>query len=74
MKTLPVNMDMCLHFISPFQVTDVRVENVNERPTEKNIFNGKNSDKIIGKEYLAALKRPVVLQWTRGKVKTKTLF
>ncbi|XP_060102991.1 microsomal triglyceride transfer protein large subunit [Heteronotia binoei] len=50
-------------------ITDVTVENVNERPTHKNIFNGKNTDKIIGKEHLAALKRPVILQWTRGKVK-----
>ncbi|XP_015271476.1 PREDICTED: microsomal triglyceride transfer protein large subunit [Gekko japonicus] len=51
-------------------VGNVTVENVSERPTNKNIFDGKNTDKIIGKEYLAALKRPVVLQWTRGKVKT----
>ncbi|XP_054845791.1 microsomal triglyceride transfer protein large subunit [Eublepharis macularius] len=50
-------------------ITDVTVENVNERPAEKNIFNGKNTDRIIGKEYLAALKRPVVLQWIHGKIK-----
>ncbi|XP_048365698.1 microsomal triglyceride transfer protein large subunit [Sphaerodactylus townsendi] len=50
-------------------ITDITVENVNERPAQKNIFHGKTTDKIIGKEYLAAFKRPVILHWTRGKVK-----
>lgn len=50
-------------------ITDVKIENVNERPAAKNIFKGKHSENIIGKEYLSALQRPVVLQWTRGKVK-----
>ncbi|XP_077156903.1 microsomal triglyceride transfer protein large subunit [Paroedura picta] len=49
-------------------VTDVTVEHVNERPADKNIFKGTSTDKIIEKEHLAALKRPVVLHWTRGKV------
>nr|XP_056711135.1 microsomal triglyceride transfer protein large subunit [Euleptes europaea] len=49
-------------------ITDITTENVNERPAEKNIFNEKNKDKIIGKEFLAAFKRPVILHWTRGKV------
>ncbi|XP_043368896.1 microsomal triglyceride transfer protein large subunit isoform X2 [Dermochelys coriacea] len=48
---------------------DVKIEHVNERPAAKNIFKGKHSENIIGKEYLSALQRPVVLQWTRGKVK-----
>ncbi|XP_034627941.1 microsomal triglyceride transfer protein large subunit [Trachemys scripta elegans] len=50
-------------------IKDVKIENVNERPAAKNIFKGKHSENIIGKEYLSALQRPVVLQWTRGKVK-----
>ncbi|XP_061438863.1 microsomal triglyceride transfer protein large subunit [Rhineura floridana] len=50
-------------------IIDVRFENVNERPAKKNIYHGKNTDEIIGKEHLPVLKRPVVLHWTRGKVK-----
>ncbi|TFK16145.1 methylcytosine dioxygenase TET2 [Platysternon megacephalum] len=50
-------------------IKDVKIENVNERPAAKNIFKGKHSENIIGKGYLSALQRPVVLQWTRGKVK-----
>ncbi|XP_053109855.1 microsomal triglyceride transfer protein large subunit isoform X2 [Hemicordylus capensis] len=50
-------------------ITDVTVENLYERPANKNMFKGKNADNIIEKEYLAALKRPVVLHWTLGKVK-----
>ncbi|XP_028600234.2 microsomal triglyceride transfer protein large subunit [Podarcis muralis] len=50
-------------------ITDAKLENVHERPKKKNIFEGKNTAAVIGKEHLAALKRPVVLQWTRGKVK-----
>ncbi|XP_074907581.1 microsomal triglyceride transfer protein large subunit [Buteo buteo] len=51
-------------------VRDVQVENVNERPAAKNIFKGKSTEKIIGKEYLEALQRPIVLELVRGKVKT----
>ncbi|XP_075277574.1 microsomal triglyceride transfer protein large subunit isoform X1 [Opisthocomus hoazin] len=50
-------------------IKDVHVENVNERPAPKNIFNGKSTEKIIGKEYLQALQRPIVLELVRGKVK-----
>uniref|UniRef100_A0A8D0C2E5 Microsomal triglyceride transfer protein n=1 Tax=Salvator merianae TaxID=96440 RepID=A0A8D0C2E5_SALMN len=50
-------------------ITDVTVENVHEHPEKKNIFKGKNANNVIGKEHLAALKRPIVIQWTRGKVK-----
>ncbi|NXB51773.1 MTP protein, partial [Leucopsar rothschildi] len=49
---------------------DVQVENVNERPAAKNIFKGKSTEKIIGKEYLEALQRPIVIELVRGKVKT----
>ncbi|NXM67662.1 MTP protein, partial [Serilophus lunatus] len=51
-------------------IKDVQVENVNERPAAKNIFKGKSTEKIIGKEYLQALQRPIVLELVRGKVKT----
>ncbi|XP_061216912.1 microsomal triglyceride transfer protein large subunit [Neopsephotus bourkii] len=50
-------------------IKDVQVENVNERPAAKNIFKGKNTEKVIGKEYLQALQRPMVLELVRGKVK-----
>ncbi|XP_064918432.1 microsomal triglyceride transfer protein large subunit [Columba livia] len=50
-------------------IRDVEVENVNERPADKNIFKGKSTEKIIGKEYLDALQRPMVLELVRGKVK-----
>ncbi|KAJ6668882.1 hypothetical protein lerEdw1_012368 [Lerista edwardsae] len=50
-------------------ITDVTLDNVTERPAAKNIFKGKNTDQVIEKDYLNALKRPVVLQWTFGKVK-----
>uniref|UniRef100_A0A8C3BB72 Microsomal triglyceride transfer protein n=1 Tax=Cairina moschata TaxID=8855 RepID=A0A8C3BB72_CAIMO len=49
-------------------IKNVQVENVNERPDAKNIFKGKNTEKIIGKEYLAALQQPMVLELARGKV------
>ncbi|KAM4674426.1 microsomal triglyceride transfer protein large subunit [Amazona ochrocephala] len=50
-------------------IKDVQVENVNERPAVKNIFKEKNTENIIGKEYLQALQRPMVLELVRGKVK-----
>ncbi|KAM9193665.1 microsomal triglyceride transfer protein large subunit [Mergus octosetaceus] len=49
-------------------IKNVQVENVNERPDAKNIFKGKNTEKIIGKEYLSALQQPMVLELARGKV------
>lgn len=48
---------------------DVNVENVNEQRGEKNIFKGKNPPKIIRKENLEALQRPVLLHLVHGKVK-----
>ncbi|KAJ7400849.1 Microsomal triglyceride transfer protein large subunit [Pitangus sulphuratus] len=51
-------------------IKDVQVENVNERPAAKNVFKGKSTEKILGKEYLEALQRPIVLELVRGKVKT----
>lgn len=48
---------------------DVNVENVNEQRGEKSIFKGKNPPKIIRKENLEALQRPVLLHLVHGKVK-----
>ncbi|XP_006876440.1 PREDICTED: microsomal triglyceride transfer protein large subunit [Chrysochloris asiatica] len=50
-------------------MNDVNVENVNQKRGEKNIFNGKNTPKIIGKENLEALQRPVLVHLVHGKVK-----
>ncbi|KAM8808876.1 microsomal triglyceride transfer protein large subunit [Eudromia elegans] len=51
-------------------IRDVQVENVNEHSDTKSIFKGRSTEKIIGKNYLEALQRPIVLQLTRGKVKS----
>ncbi|XP_037686250.1 microsomal triglyceride transfer protein large subunit [Choloepus didactylus] len=50
-------------------IKDVNVENVNQQRGEKSIFEGKNPPKIIGKENLEALQRPVLLHLVHGKVK-----
>ncbi|ETE69487.1 Microsomal triglyceride transfer protein large subunit, partial [Ophiophagus hannah] len=49
-------------------ITDVSLENVNERPVAKDIFQQKNTNKLYEEEHLAALKRPVFLHWIRGKI------
>ncbi|KAL0594510.1 Microsomal triglyceride transfer protein large subunit [Plecturocebus cupreus] len=48
---------------------DVNVENVNQQRGEKSIFKGKSPPKIIGKENLEALQRPMLLHLIHGKVK-----
>ncbi|XP_009904376.1 microsomal triglyceride transfer protein large subunit [Dryobates pubescens] len=50
-------------------IRDVQVETVSERPADKSIFKGKSTEKIIGKEYLQALQRPIVVELARGKVR-----
>uniref|UniRef100_A0A8C9EPY8 Microsomal triglyceride transfer protein n=1 Tax=Pavo cristatus TaxID=9049 RepID=A0A8C9EPY8_PAVCR len=50
-------------------IRNVQVENVNERPSDKSIFKGKSTEKIIRKEYLEALQKPMVLELARGKVR-----
>ncbi|XP_037365540.1 microsomal triglyceride transfer protein large subunit [Talpa occidentalis] len=50
-------------------ITDVNVENVNQQRGDKSIFKGKKPPKIIGKENLEALQRPVLLHLVHGKVK-----
>ncbi|KAF3815459.1 hypothetical protein GH733_016412 [Mirounga leonina] len=72
------NVDVILLWRNPdgdddqlIQITmkDVNVENVNEHRGEKSIFKGKNPPKIIRKENLEALQRPVLLHLVHGKVK-----
>ncbi|XP_055152164.2 microsomal triglyceride transfer protein large subunit isoform X3 [Symphalangus syndactylus] len=48
---------------------DVNVENVNQQRGEKSIFKGKSPSKIMGKENLEALQRPMLLHLIHGKVK-----
>ncbi|XP_012879222.1 PREDICTED: microsomal triglyceride transfer protein large subunit [Dipodomys ordii] len=50
-------------------ITDVNVQNVNPQRGEKSIFKGKSQPKVIGKENLEALKRPMLLHLIHGKVK-----
>lgn len=42
---------------------------MNQQRGEKSIFKGKTTPKIIGKDNLEALQRPVLLHLVRGKVK-----
>lgn len=48
---------------------NVNVENVNQKRGDKSIFKGKTPSKIIRKENLEALQRPVLLHLVHGKVK-----
>ncbi|KAM6221452.1 microsomal triglyceride transfer protein large subunit [Rhynchocyon petersi] len=50
-------------------INDVHVDNVNQQRGEKSIFKGKSTPKILGKENLEALQRPVILHLVHGKVK-----
>uniref|UniRef100_A0A8C2UY91 Microsomal triglyceride transfer protein large subunit n=1 Tax=Chinchilla lanigera TaxID=34839 RepID=A0A8C2UY91_CHILA len=51
------------------KMTDVKVEDVNQQRGEKSIFKGKTPPKLIGKQNLEALQRPMLLHLIRGKVK-----
>lgn len=51
------------------KITDVKVEDVNQQRGEKSIFKGKTLPKILGKQNLEALRRPMLLHLIRGKVK-----
>ncbi|XP_029453118.1 microsomal triglyceride transfer protein large subunit [Rhinatrema bivittatum] len=51
-------------------IKDVKIENVSERPAAKNIFTGMNAKSVMGDDYMAALLRPVLLHWNRGKIKS----
>ncbi|XP_038625237.1 microsomal triglyceride transfer protein large subunit [Tachyglossus aculeatus] len=49
-------------------ITNVNVDHANEHKGGKNIFKGKNSQKILGKDNLASLEKPVLLHLMHGKV------
>ncbi|XP_004643760.1 microsomal triglyceride transfer protein large subunit [Octodon degus] len=51
------------------KITDVRVEDVNQKRGERSIFRGKTLPKLLGKQNLEALQRPMLLHLIRGKVK-----
>nr|XP_033813088.1 microsomal triglyceride transfer protein large subunit isoform X2 [Geotrypetes seraphini] len=51
-------------------IKNAKVENVNERPATKNIFAGTSARSLMGEDYTAALQRPILLHWNRGKIKS----
>ncbi|XP_053317538.1 microsomal triglyceride transfer protein large subunit [Spea bombifrons] len=50
------------------QMKNIKVESVSDRPQGKNIFTG--AAKILGESDLFILQRPVLIQWSLGKVKS----
>ncbi|XP_053411533.1 microsomal triglyceride transfer protein large subunit [Nycticebus coucang] len=75
---LSSNVDVILLWRNPdgdddqlIQITinNVKVESVNQQRKEKSIFKEKNPPKIIGKENLEALQRPMLLHLVHGKIK-----
>ncbi|XP_068087924.1 microsomal triglyceride transfer protein large subunit isoform X2 [Hyperolius riggenbachi] len=53
---------------------NIKVENINEHPQGQNIFTGSNAAKLLGEDNLSILERPVLVQWSHGKVKTFYLY
>ncbi|CAH2301274.1 microsomal triglyceride transfer large subunit [Pelobates cultripes] len=49
---------------------NIKVDGVSDRPQDKNIFTGTTAAKIFGENYMTALQRPLLLQWSLGKVKS----
>lgn len=49
-------------------ITAVNVENAGQQRGEKSIFKGKSTPKIVGKDNLEALRRPMLLHLVRGNV------
>ncbi|XP_053559451.1 microsomal triglyceride transfer protein large subunit [Bombina bombina] len=48
---------------------NIKFDGVTLRAEDKNIFTGKSTADILGENYLSALQRPFLVQWTLGKVK-----
>lgn len=67
----PTNKDDQLIKIA---MKDIKVENVNTRPEGQNIFTETNTAKLLGDTNLAILQRPILVQWTNGKVKSLYLY
>ncbi|XP_075057364.1 microsomal triglyceride transfer protein large subunit isoform X2 [Mixophyes fleayi] len=53
---------------------NIQVENINKRPDDENIFAGTSAAKILGENNLSILQRPILIQWSKGKVKTLYLY
>eukprot|EP00079_Xenopus_tropicalis_P010187 XP_002934813.1 PREDICTED: microsomal triglyceride transfer protein large subunit isoform X1 [Xenopus tropicalis] len=53
-----------------FEMKNIKVESVTERPQNKDIFTGTNAAKILGDNYMKSLQRPFLVQWSYGKVKS----
>ncbi|XP_075716750.1 microsomal triglyceride transfer protein large subunit [Rhinoderma darwinii] len=67
----PTNKDDQLIKIA---VKNIKVENINTRPQGQNIFTETNAAKLLGDTNLDILQRPLLVQWTNGKVKTLYLY
>ncbi|KAM9329652.1 microsomal triglyceride transfer protein large subunit [Gastrophryne carolinensis] len=53
---------------------NIKVENINERPQDQNIFTGTNAKTLLGENNLSILERPILIQWSHGKVKSLYLY
>lgn len=53
---------------------NIKVENINQRPQDQNIFTGTNAAKLLGEDNISILQRPVLVQWSHGKVKTLYMY
>ncbi|CAN2388952.1 microsomal triglyceride transfer protein [Pristimantis euphronides] len=67
----PTNKDDQLIKIA---MKNVKIENINIRPQGQNIFTESNAAKLLGDTNMAILQRPILVQWTNGKVKTLYLY
>ncbi|XP_040274123.1 microsomal triglyceride transfer protein large subunit [Bufo bufo] len=53
---------------------NIKVENINLRSQGPNIFTETSAAQLLGDTNLAILQRPMLVQWTNGKVKTLYLY
>ncbi|XP_071974356.1 microsomal triglyceride transfer protein large subunit [Engystomops pustulosus] len=53
---------------------NIKIENINIRPQGQNVFTETNAAKLLGDTNLNILQRPILVQWTNGKVKTLYLY
>ncbi|XP_056422899.1 microsomal triglyceride transfer protein large subunit isoform X2 [Hyla sarda] len=67
----PTNKDDQLIKIA---MKNIKVDNIIVRPQGQNIFTESNAEKLLGDSNLAILQRPVLVQWTNGKVKTLYMY
>ncbi|KAM3937947.1 microsomal triglyceride transfer protein large subunit [Leptodactylus fuscus] len=67
----PINKDDQLIKIA---MKNIKAENINVHPQGPNIFTETNAAKLLGDTNLDILQRPILVQWTNGKVKTLYLY